>query len=90
MQNQITIKNPSALFHAVDDLSNILDAVGAISALVQDDLTRRGCEGDQPFLNDTLHGGLMSALQQLSSRGAEALDRIEYVNDGAEPTFREA
>lgn len=58
-----------------DKLANIAQGISGITQVIQDDLSRAGCEGGAP-LDQYRLGCLMSAIEELSSQANEMSDEM--------------
>ncbi|MDN3521524.1 hypothetical protein [Halomonas ramblicola] len=59
-----------------EDVQEIAEAINTIAHLVNTDLARKGSEGIDPFLTDVELGGLMLAVEHLSTRTGDLAEDL--------------
>ncbi|MDN3523523.1 hypothetical protein [Halomonas ramblicola] len=59
-----------------EDVQEIAEAINTIARLVNDDLVRKASEGIDPFLSDAELGGLMLAVEHLSTRAGDLAEDL--------------
>lgn len=67
----------------LDKLEDLLGTVSGLAGIMQKDLCRRGSE-EGPALNEHDIGCLLSAIDELTTRGYYALDAIDQASQGPE------
>ncbi|AJY50636.1 hypothetical protein [Halomonas sp. KO116] len=61
----------------LDKLEDLLGNISGLTDIIQQDLSRKGCEGETVTLNDNHMGHLLSAIDELANRGYDALEAID-------------
>ncbi|MGP9632777.1 hypothetical protein ACT3R7_06895 [Halomonas sp. AOP43-A1-21] len=61
----------------LDKLEDLLGNISGLTAIIQQDLCRKGSEGETVTLGDNHIGHLLSAIEELTNRGYYALDAAD-------------
>lgn len=68
----------------LDKLEDVLGNISGLAHIIQQDLSRKGCEGEKSTLADNDIGHLLSAIDELTNRGYHALDAIDKTSQEKE------
>ncbi|NVF12987.1 hypothetical protein [Vreelandella maris] len=66
----------------LNKLEDLLGNISGLTDIIQQDLCRKGSEGETVTLNDNHIGHLLSAIDELATRGYSALDAIDQASQG--------
>lgn len=61
----------------LDKLEDLLGTIGGFTDIIQQDLIRKGSEGEKSTLADNDIGHLLTAIDELANRGYQSLDAID-------------
>lgn len=61
-----------------EKLLKILDSIGGLAEILEDDIDRRAHLDTEPFLNDATATSIVVAIKQQASKGYELADDTEY------------